>query len=78
MTTEEILKGLRETESRSKRELLDEAARVIKELTCSTAVLIAAIQMIEEKLDEQERQALHAAIHAGLDYTMNLQKEIWK
>nr|DAG44589.1 MAG TPA: hypothetical protein [Caudoviricetes sp.] len=79
MTTGEIVKALRETESRSKRELLDEAARVIKELACTTAVLTAVLEVIEEeKLDEQERKELHAEIHAGLKHTMNVITEKWK
>ena len=75
MTTGEIVKALRETESRSKRELLDEAVRVIKELACTTAVLEV---IEEEKLDEQERKELHAEIHAGLKHTMNVITEKWK
>lgn len=79
MTTGEIVKALRETEGRSKRELLDEAARVIKELACTTAVLTAVLQIIEvEKLNEQEWKELHAEINAGLRHSQNVQEEKWK
>ena len=79
MTPREIVKALRETESRSKRELLDEAANYIEDLACMTAVLTTALQIVEvEKLNEQERKELHAAIHAGLEHTMNVITEKWK
>lgn len=79
MTTGEIVKALRETESQSKRELLDEAAEYIEDFACLTAVLTTALQIVEvEKLNEQERKELHAAIHAGLKHTMNVMTEKWK
>lgn len=79
MTTRETVKALRETESRSKRELLDETERSIEDLACVAVVLAAALQIIEdEKMNEQERKELCAVIQAGLRHLKNVHAEIWK
>lgn len=78
MTTGEIVKALRETESRSKRELLDEAAKYIEDLTYMAAALTTALQIVVvEKLNEQERKELNDGIIDALRCLKNAREKKW-